>query len=809
MLVNYFKTAMRSLNRHRFFSLINIFGLSIAMTICMGIIMLVADQMTYDRYNTKRDRVYRVNTNMMAADGVVPVGTTYATSPLPVRDELQTQFSGIEKSARIVRGFGNGWIEFDQDVNIPIAGFYADHEVLELFEYDLAHGDKNTALIEPYSVVLTSKAAKKLFKQENPVGETIKVGDLGSFIVTGVLKETANKTHIAFDAFASISTLKTSDPAKSQKRASSLDDWQNYTGGWVYILLRDGVQSTTLEHAFTTIFEKYYAGITNPDDTKLKFDLQPLMNITPGPLINNPIGPFIPWLFIYFFAGLAGVVLLTSCFNFTNLSIARSLTRAREIGVRKVNGAARWQIFVQFLTESIMIALFALVLALVFLLLAKPFLYQLNFARIFKWDLEANYLVYAIFFAFAVVVGILAGFFPAVVLSGFQPLKVLKNIGGTKIFARLGLRKALLVAQFSFSLIFILSVIVIFNQLQLFLKADHGFSMENRMVVRLNKASATALKTELLKYSNIESVTAASHLPAAGTTYANGFKKQLDEKEWTSMNYFHADEDYLTNLEVNLIAGRFFASSDGGANKNFIVINEKAIETFNLGSAADALGQEIIYQADSTEKQIIGVVKNYNHQLLMEKMDPMAIFYDPAGFNLLQVKYQGSYQDAAQSVEQAWAKINPAMRVDYKSFEDEIKLIYNIFFGDLVNIMGGISVIAIFISCLGLLGMATYTTETRMKEISIRKVLGSSDGALVLLLSKSFNWILVIAVAIAVPAAYFLNNLWLQLLAYHVSVNLETILLGVAILIAFGAITVGSQTLRATYVKPAENLKSE
>ena len=803
MLKNYLKTALRSLKRHRFFSFINIFGLSIAMSICLGIIMLVADQMTYDRYNSKRDRIYRVNTNMLDRDGH-DVGNIYATSPLNMRNELLERHTGVEKATRIMRGFGNNWIEFDQDVNIPLAGFYADNEVLDIFEYELEHGDKNSALIEPYSVVLTSKAAKKLFKQDNPVGETIKVGDLGTYKVTGVIKETNHKSHIVFDALASISTV------KSIGRTRDLENWNNFTVGWVYVLLPEGKHDEhALDNAFQKVFQSYYANLTNPDEWKLRFRLQPLMSITPGPFINNPIGPFLPWIFIYFFAGLAGVVLITSCFNFTNLSIARSLTRAREIGVRKVNGAARWQIFTQFISESILVALFSLILAIGFLMLAKPFLYHLNFARVFRWDLEGNYAVYAVFVGFALIVGILAGFFPAVVLSGFQPIKVLKNLSNLKLFSRMGLRKSLLVAQFTLSLIFILTVIVVFNQLQLFMKADHGFKMDNRLIVRLNNTSAATLKNELLTYSNIESVSAASHIPAAGTTYGNGFKKSLDEKEWTNVNYFQVDEDYLKNIEVDLVAGRFFEASAGESNKNFIVLNERALEAFHYKNAMDALGQEIIYQADSSRKQIIGVVKNYNHQILMQEMSPMGLMYQPQEFNLLQVKYRGSYEDASKSVETAWAKVNPSMRVDYKGFEDEIKLLYNILFGDLVSIMSGVSAIAILISCLGLLGMATYATETRIKEISIRKVLGSTNGSLVYLLSKGFIWMLLIAIAIAVPAAYFINNLWLELLAYHVSVNLGTISLGIAVLIFFGIITVGSQTVRATFVKPVENLKSE
>ncbi len=804
MFKNYFKTALRSLLRHRFFSAINIFGLAVAMALSMCIIMLVADQMMYDRYNTKRDRIYRVNSIPKSENGSEQSET--ATTTLPLRQELLENYPGAEKVVRIMRGFGNMWIELEQNVNIPVAGYFVDPEILDVFEYELEYGDKRTALVEPYSVVLTKKAARKLFKQENPIGETFKVGTQGLYKVTGVLKETTNKSHIVFDALASIATVKSMEATSRFRR--DIDNWYQFTAGWVYVLMEKGKSGEDLSPSLEKIQKAHFTILPKPEtQRKVKYSLQPLMGITPGPFINNPIGPFLPWVFIYFFLGLAGVVLLTSCFNFTNLSIARSLTRAREIGVRKVTGAMRWQIFVQFLSESVLVAIFALIAAVLLLIMLKPLMMQLSFARIMKWDLEANYFVYAIFFVFAVVVGILAGLFPAAVMSGFQPVKVLKGFTNLKLFSRMGLRKSLLIAQFSFSLIFILSVIVVFNQLQMFLKADHGFSMDKKAIVYLNNTPSQTLKTELLKFSNIESISAASHIPAAGSSYGDGFKRSLDEKSWTDIYYFNVDEDYLKNIEVPMVAGHFYQPEAGEMNKKFIVISEKAVETFHFKTPIDAIGQEVIIQKDSARFQIIGVVKNYNHQMLMEKMQPLALIYKPEDFQLLQVKYTGTYEEAGKTIEAAWAKVNPNMKLDYKDFYEEVHKLYDIFFGDIVNILGVISVLAILISCLGLLGMATYSTETRIKEISIRKVLGSSNGSLIYLLSKGFVSILLIAIVIAVPAAYFINNLWLEQLAYHVSVDVSTILLGVFALITFGALTIGSQTWRAAYIKPVQNLK--
>ncbi len=297
------------------------------MALSMCIIMLVADQMMYDRYNTKSDRIYRINSIPFGQQGEQHTET--ATTALPLKQELMENHTGIEKAVRIVRGFGNMWLEIEQNVNIPVAGFYVDPEMLSMFEYELEYGDARTALIEPYSVVLTKKAAKKLFRQDNPVGETFKVGKEGPYKVTGVIKETKHKSHIVFDALASISTVKSLEAIGSRKK--NLDNWYNYTQGWVYVQLEKGKTAAVLQPALERIQQRYFSVLPKPDtQQKVRYHVQALMDITPGPFINNPIGPSLPWMFVYFFAGLAGVVMLTSCFNFTNLSIgALAHTRTR------------------------------------------------------------------------------------------------------------------------------------------------------------------------------------------------------------------------------------------------------------------------------------------------------------------------------------------------------------------------------------------------------------------------------------------------------------------------------------------------
>jgi putative ABC transport system permease protein len=808
MLKNYVLIAVRNLARHKFFSAINIFGLAMSMTIAMAVIMLVADQMSYDRFNTRRDRIYRVTSGYAKPDNSPGTEATTSTSCMPLRQELLEKYTGVEEVVRFTRHFGNGWLEVEnQNVNVPLGGYFTDPEALTFFEYELEYGDAATALKAPYSVVLTRQAADKLFKEENPVGQTVKVGKMGTYTVTGVIKKTSRKTHVAFEALASNATIESLQAQGLLAR--DITGWANFWTTWTYIRLEEGKDPAEVQASLDRIYRDHIQFPANPEAARMNFHLQRLMDITPGHLINNPIGPSLPWLFVYCFAGLAGIILLTSCFNFTNLSIARSLTRAREIGVRKVTGAARWQIFTQFLTESVIIALFALVLAIGMVFILKPLLLQLNFARLFRWDLQGGGMVYLLFLVFAVTVGILAGFFPAVVLSGFEPARVLKSLSNVKLFSRVRMRKVLLVSQFTVSLIFILSVIVGYKQLSLFMNKDHGFDMKHNLAVPLNNSAAPALKTELLKYSNLTNVSAASHLLASGHSESDGFKLKLEDENWTNLRLFGVDEDYLTNMGLTLVAGKFFAQADGTINKNFVVINEEATRALHFNTPLDALGETIIYHADSTSKTIIGVVKDYNHEPLLDKITSLALMADSSRYSLLQVKYSGTRQNAIASIEKAWSAVNPGLKIDYKDVEGEVMFFYDLIFGDAVRVLMTIAILAIVISCLGLLGMATYTTETRLKEISIRKILGSSDGALIYLLSKGFMMILLMAIGIAVPAAYFLNTLWLELMPYHVTVDAPSILLGVALLMLFGAITVGSQTGRAALVKPVDNLKSE
>jgi len=806
-LIHYLKVAFRNLTRHKTFAFINIIGLAFGMLVCLMLIMLITDHLMFDRYNSKYERIYRICRN----DG--PNTNYRATAPLPLRDELLQKYTGIEKIVRFNQGFGNEMGNpLLERAGIPIAGLFADPEVFEVFEYELEYGDAKTALVEPYTVVLKKSAAKKLFGQENPIGATLSVGEIGNYTVTGILRETNNKSHIEFEALASMETLKSLEAAGKSLRPSGLEDrgdlenWDAGNNGWVYVQLDEGKSTRDIQISLDDISEKHYAGSRHHT---WNFSLQALSEITPGIPRGTEIGPIMPWIFIYFLAAIALSILATSCFNFTTLSIARSLSRAKEIGVRKVTGASRRQIFTQFTLESVMISLLSLSLAIIVLLILRPSILGLNLARLGHIDLPANIYIYVLFISFAIIIGILAGLFPAAVLSAFKPVNVLKNLNNLKVLSRIGLRRGLIISQLSIALIFVITTIVVYRQFDLFVHVDHGFEVKDNVVVELNKTSPEKLKTELSKYSNIKNVSAASHVPATFIRYWGKYKALSEEKEWNEVIYFAVDEDYLQNIGVPLVAGRYFSSESANSNRQFVVLNEEAVKLFHYSSPLAALGEVIVNQRDSSKLEIIGVVRDYNSTQLTQSIQPMILTYLPEQFNILQVKYSGSYSDATKSIEAAWAKVNPGMRPGYSKLNDEVLKFYNLVFGDLIKLLGAIAFFAVTICCLGLLGIVFYSMETRIKEISIRKLCGATDSSLVILLSKNFVSLFLISTLIGVPIAYLINNFWLQNLAYHIGLSGGLIISGVAILGLLVALTVSSQTFRATNVKPVDTLKSE
>ena len=795
MFYNYLKISLRNIRKHKLFSFINVFGLSFSLSICLIIIMLLADQFSYDRFNSGAENIYRINHTRSDLDAIVE---GMATSPMDLGGELTDRFTGVADYTRLTRGFGNGWVKLMQDINIPLSGFFADPSFFKMFQYEFEYGNPSTALMEPYSVVLSKETAEKLFNKENPVGETIVVGELGSYKVTGVLKRIEGKSHIKFDGLASMSTLESL--IKKEVMPAKLTSWTNRSWTWTYIRLEEETTTADIERNLAIISEEQYGEMEDMDN---QFYLQNIRAISPGPMIGNQIGPGIPMIFVYFLSGMALVIIISSCFNYTNLSIARSLNRAKEVGIRKVFGAVRLQILMQFLTESVIISVLAFVLSIGIVQMMEPIFLELNFSQLLDWDLKQSVDVYLLCLAFSVVVGLFAGIVPALFHSSVKALQALKNLSGVKVFSKLGLRNALIVGQFGLSLFLVITVKLIYNQMNYMIESDYGFDADNIVVVQLNNTDPTKLKIALLKFPEIESVSAAGFTPASGTSSSTTIK--IDEVE-RDLNYFEVDEDYVENMGLTLVAGQSFTDQ---IKERKLLINEEASEKFGYPHPLDAVGQVVVLN-DSVNYEIIGVLKNYNHETLVSSIKPLGLIYEPEEFGILQVKVNSSnFEQAMASINAAWDEINPELKMESKLMSDEIAFFANLMFGDLTKIISFISFLAIIIACLGLMGMVVFSTQSRLKEVSIRKVLGASNRALIVILSKGFVKLLLLAVLISTPVTWFINNMWMDFIAFRVEIGAGVVLFGIVIVAILGLLVVGSQTWQAANTNPSKVLRDE
>lgn len=798
MIKNYLKVAMRNLWKHRSFSLINTFGLSLSMSVCMIIIMLVYDQKNVDGHLPHANQMFRITTTDLINTGPF---STYATAPLPMVDKIQQTYGGLSQVTRVRTGFGNDWVGIGQDVNIPVAGFFVDPEFLDLFEYDLQHGTSTQALGKPNSVVLKEETARKLFADNDPIGKVIHVGDLGDYIVTGVIKETEGKSHIKFDALASFSSLVQLE--KDSLVSPTIENWRNTYNGYIYANIASDDELNALRENMRLIEAEVYGEM---EDKHFRFDLQPLLAITPGPLMANEIGPTLPNIFAYFLAGMALVVMISASFNYMNLSIARALTRAKEVGIRKATGASKLQLVSQFLTEAVVLSLVAMVFSYMMLQFLKPAFDSLNFSQFLHWELSDSWGVHGIIVLFSVLTGLLSGIFPAFVLSSFEPIKVLKDLSGIRLLSKIGIRKVLIVAQFSLSFVFIVSVTLISKQMQKMLHADFGFNTENVINIRLNQARFNDFKQALSQESSIKNISGSTHIPAGGTISTDDLW-DITATEVVETNTFVVDEDYANTMGLSFVAGTNFQRLD--ANANEVILNETAIQRFGFADASQAIGEFIIDADTVTQLRIVGVVTDYHHAMLIMDIGPMALRY---GTDLALAHLQivpGNEDQAIAAASTAFSEISDGQKMDYMRMDAELTEYYDLLFGDIVRIVGLSSALALTIACLGLLGIATYSVETRMKEVSIRKVLGASQRSLIFQLSKGFLGLLILAILISIPIAYGLNNLWLQQIAYRVPISAGVILAAIGILLLVGSLTIITQTLRAGNASPVSRLRNE
>jgi len=816
MFKNYFKVGIRNILKYKMFSFINVFGLAVAMSICMLIILMLADQHRYDQFHAKKDRVYRILS--LANNTKQP----YATSPYPLAGALKNEYPVIEETVSLTPGVG-GDATYQQR-SVDMRGYFTDPSFFRVFDFELQKGDKNTALSTPNSMVISTEMAQQLFNSEDPLGKTIEFADRqlsfpqehdgvgappvqwGSFTITGVIDEKKYLSHLRFDVLVSSS----SQPAlyAEKKLGDFSANWTWYFRTYTYALLKADKSREDLKAALSDLVTHTYADIKEEQVKGFKLEPQQLSEIQLG-LAGNDTNNRMPLIGYYFLIILASVIMLTACLNYTNLSVARALTRAKEIGVRKVTGAGRKSLIFQFLSESIITVMLSLAMAIGLLALIKPAFKNLWVNHYLNFELPSSVSVYLLFTAFALVIGILAGVYPALHLSSYQPIKALKNLNSVQP-GKLGMRKVLSVSQFVISLFFITTSILVFNQFKHFMEFDYGFTSKNIVNIELQGMDHEKLANELSSVPGVTTISATDIIPATGRSNGFEIKKQDGKEEYISASVIMADEHFTDNLGLKIVAGRNLPTVNDSLNR-FILVNEGAAKKLGYLHAADIVGQVFESKWRKEPVEVVGVVEDFRYKLLINQheIEPLVISNQPNQFQYVNVKVaSGDLMETVRQLEAKWKKLDPIHPFKYEFFDEQLAATHKGIF-DLVSILGFIAFLAIVIACLGLLGMAIYTSERRTKEVGIRKVMGAEDKSIALLLSKEFLKMLMISVGIGAPFSYFANNFWLQYFPNRVEFGLGTVLSGVMVLLVLGLLTIGSQTWRAAKNNPIDALRAE
>ena len=811
MFKNYFKIGVRNILKYKLFSFINIFGLAAAMSVCMFIILLLVDQKSYDNFHQEDHLIYRIIGQPDSSSN------HYATTAYSVAEELQQGYAFIEQTASLRRGVG-GEANFGKKT-VELRGYFASESFLNLLSFPLLAGDPASSLEAPNSMVITQSKARQLFGDELAMGKIIQFDDRGlnilddegdtppvdwgNYTITGIIDDAAYQSHLKFDALISASSL------AALYQANALTDltkkWNAYFGTYTYVKVNPGTSETQLQLVLASFSSRIYENIEGLET--YAFSAQNIREITPGPMLNNAASFRLPMFMYYILSVLAGIILFMAVINYTNLSVARSLIRVKEIGIRKVNGANRRSLMTQFLMESVITSMIALVLALMMLGIMKKAFLTLWANQYLQLELSWNIVSIGFFVAFSLVTGLIAGFYPSLVLSRKVPMEALRQQANASQ-KQWGLQKLLNVGQLVVSLLFIVSSMVVYNQFKHYISYDYGFDTENVLNIPLQSNDWQHLKTEMGQVTGVTLISACEYLPAMGVTDHLLLEDKSREDELLNLQLMRVDDSFMENLNLKLLAGAPIASTDQRLSK--LVINQAAVEKLGFDNPIDAVGS-FWTTRQGNEVRINGVVSDFRSTLLINGDDtrPLALSYDASSFNYLNVRISGTHQaETLKRLEKAWEKVDPKRPFIYQYFDQELANT-NLFIMDVVTIIGYLAFLAIVIACLGLLGIATYTTQRKTKEVGIRKVLGAGEWQVIMVLSGGFLKLLLLSVVVAAPLSYFANRFWLDNLPNRVDFSFLTVLLGTFILLILGLLTISSQTIRVARLNPVDSLKDE
>lgn len=808
MIGSYIKTSSRNLMRNKLFSALNIVGLAISMSVGLLLIAFVLDLHSYDRFNKKGERIYRI-TSILSSNR--EQGSKFASTSIKAGKLIREKVTGIEEVAILRNDFSKDAIVGDHI--LPIKGYWAEPSLFRIFTFPMLEGNPDTALKDPYSIVLTETAARKLFGTEAALGKSIKFDTL-DYQVTGIMKDVPFFSHINFEALVSFSTAELAG-----KNDRSFAAWTNMSLNSVYLLLPENADMASIQSQLNAIAkEENLPG----ENTRMQLELLPLYKTVVGEKFHRSeggpgsVGPHMSPRVLWILGGLALVVILSACFNYTNLSMARAMKRFKEVGLRKAIGAEKGQVRQQFLAEAVMISLAALLLSYLIFLVLRPQLINMapEMQRTVKLGLTPSTVI--AFITFSVTVGVIAGFMPAMFFSKVSAINALRNVSTVKVFRHVALRRVLVVIQYTVTLIFITATAIGYVQYKDMLAFDLGFNTENILNINMQSNKPDALLKELSEMPEVTGLSRSLIVTSVGNAWG-GFMKYKDSRDSALVLTNHVDENYLPLHKHELAAGGNFigrpTTAEGAAE---VIVNEQVLKRLNIADndPEKAIGEEITFSSfrvHGRKMTIVGVMKDFHYGKLDNLIEPVAfMFWTPGDRAIINAKIKSNDMPATMArIESVWKKIDPVHPFEAKFFDEEIEEAYSEFSVQ-VRIVGFLSFLAISIASMGLFGMVVYTTETRLKEISIRKVLGATSGNLLFLLSRGFVVLLAISALIALPITWlFFENVVLTNFPFHDPIGITELFGGLLAVLAVAFVMIGSQTMRAAQSNPAEILKSE
>jgi putative ABC transport system permease protein len=797
MLKNYFKIAWRNIAKNKLFSAINIAGLSIGIACCAIISLYVNYELSYDNYNEQSANLYRLTTVSFEPDK----NAHFAHTAPVIAERIKLNFPEVEDFVRLnssqrIISYGNVK-QFDTRI------FYADSGLFNLFSFDLLEGNKR-ALSSPYSIVLTESAAKRYFGETNGFGKILKFSDTINLLVTGIIKDIPVNSHFSADCFISRATL--SDMNKSN------DDWKFGQKEWLncdsysYLLLKPGSNPKTLQDKINVMLEKEMAEFIKQAGIKTHMDLQRVSDIHLRSHLEDEFKGSVNGdiRYVYLFSAAALFIMLIACCNFINLSTARSLNRSKEIGLRKVIGAERRQLISQFLGESVLFTIIASVLSLIIMVSSIPlFNSLLGITLHFSTQLIWFYLTIIL------VVGLLAGLYPALLMSSFSPIVSLKGKISHNIKDVI-FRKGLVVFQFSITIILIIGTSLILKQLDYLQNRDIGLNKDQVISMKVkapDAQKASVVLKELMRNSNVVQGT-LNDFSYKGMSNITLLPEGFAENEVHSSHVISADENFLPTYQIQVIAGRNFSKDFPTDEEQAFIVNEASVKAYGWKSPEEAIGKNITW-AGSKKGKVIGVVKDFNFLSLHENIQPLLIHIFPQWSNIISLRLKTSNLDnTLKQIESTWKGIATQSPFEYSFVDDDFN---NLYHSERMmrNVLSAFTFLSILVACLGLLGLVSFTISQRVKEIGIRRVLGSGVGNIVRLLTQDFLKLVGIAFIIAVPIAWYGTTKWLQGYAYRTEISIWVFVFAglAAFMIAF--LTVSIQALKAAFANPVKNLRAE